>query len=299
VSSFAPPVGLAAGALGTAVLVAYGPDPTGLVFWLLVGAFAAAALAVLGMPEPVEADSTWLAALRPHVRLPRDVRAPFVAAVPSLVAVWALSSLYLSLGPSLAVHVLHLQSRLAGGLTIAALTGGGAAATILARGVTPRRAIIGGSAALIMGVAMTLAGIQEVSAGLFFAGSVVAGLGFGPVFSGTFRWLVTLAQPRDRAGLVASVYVVSYLAFSVPAIVAGVVSADVGLRHTTTIYGAVVIALVAVATFLFLQGSRESGTAPSADDKHPPCPGTVAVHAHRSIHMRPPGLPLRAPNMMS
>jgi MFS family permease len=52
----------------------------------------------------------------------------------------------------------------------------------------------------------------------------------------------------SRSGLLASIYVVSYLAFSVPAIIAGVAAAHYGLRDTTYGYGVVVIVLAAMTT---------------------------------------------------
>ena len=44
-------LGLAAGGLGTSALVQYGPAPTRLVWWLLLGVSLASAAAVLAMPE--------------------------------------------------------------------------------------------------------------------------------------------------------------------------------------------------------------------------------------------------------
>src|SRR4051794_32790751 len=50
VSSAAPLLGLAAGALGSGLLVQYGPDPLRLVYWLLLGIFVAALAG--GAPAP-------------------------------------------------------------------------------------------------------------------------------------------------------------------------------------------------------------------------------------------------------
>lgn len=56
-----------------------------------------------------------------------------------------------------------------------------------------------------------------------------------------------LAEPHERAALLSAVYVVSYLAFSIPALVAGLVTTHIGLRDTSFGYGGFV-ALVAVST---------------------------------------------------
>jgi hypothetical protein len=59
-----------------------------------------------------------------------------------------------------------------------------------------------------------------------------------------------LAEIRERAGLISAVYVVSYLAFSVPALVAGVLATHIGLLHTSFGYGCVV-ALIAFGALAF------------------------------------------------
>src|SRR6266851_4115264 len=107
VTTAASLLGLAAGGLGTSALVQDGPAPTHLVWWLLLGAFLAAAAAVLAMAETAQARPGVLATLRPRVTVPRQARGTFVMALPCLVAVWMISGFYLALGPSLAAQVLR------------------------------------------------------------------------------------------------------------------------------------------------------------------------------------------------
>jgi MFS family permease len=61
-----------------------------------------------------------------------------------------------------------------------------------------------------------------------------------------------LAERHQRAALLSAVSVVSYLAFSAPALVAGVLTTHIGLRATSFGYGGFV-ALVAVVA-LVLEG---------------------------------------------
>jgi len=84
-------LGLAAGGLGTSALAQYGPAPTHLVWWLLLGADLAAGAAVLAMPETAPARPGVLASLRPRVAVPRQARGTFAMALPCLTAVWMIS----------------------------------------------------------------------------------------------------------------------------------------------------------------------------------------------------------------
>jgi len=278
VNSVAPSAGLALGALGTGVLVQYGPAPTRLVFALLLGALLAAVLATLAMTEPVVRGSVPLASLRPRVGVPREIRGPFAAALPCLVATWALGGLYLSLGPSVAVGVLHVSSHLLGGLVITALAGVGSATAVLLRSWESRRAMVFGSLGLVAGVALTLLALALESTPVFFAGTVVAGFGFGAAFLGAFRTLSGLAGPAQRGALISSVYIVSYLAFSLPAIAGGIAVDLVGLRATATAYGAVIAVLAAAAaitTALQARGAPAAAPTPAGHVAHAPCAGTV------------------------
>lgn len=298
VNSAAPIVGLAVGALGTSALVQYGPAPTRLIYWLLIVVFVIGACAVLAMAEPGARRPGALSSLRPHAVVPREARGAFAAALPCLVALWALGGFYLSLGPSLASELEHSTNHLWGGLAIFLLTGAGAAASIVLRGSTPRAAMFNGCLALLAGLGMTLGAIATGAAVAFFAGSAVAGVGFGLAFLGVFRTVSSLAPAGARAGLVATIYIVAYLAFSLPVIAAGVATSHTGLHDTSIVYAAALLALVALALVSVLIRDRRAAlptphdtryaAAPHAD--FPPCAGTLPYHHdHPTVHPEPAG----------
>jgi hypothetical protein len=265
VSSIAPLVGLAAGALGSGLLVEYGPDPLRLIYWLLVGGFALAIAAVPAMPETVAARGGGLAGvLRPRLGVPPVARAAFVATAPCMVATWALGGLYLSLGPSLAASLLHTSSHVTGALVIVALNATGALTSFLLRGLVAERMMLTGATLLTVGVGVTLVALNDELTGLFFAGSVIAGSGFGPAFAGAFRTATAPAPPTGRAALIAAIYVLSYLAFSLPAIAAGIAVTHSGLLSTTNVYGGAVMALAVAATALTAAQRRRAAAVETA-----------------------------------
>jgi hypothetical protein len=257
VTSAANLLGLAAGGLGTSALVQYGPAPTHLVWWLLLGPSAVAAAAVLAIPETAAGRPGVLASLRPRITVPQQARATFAVALPCMIAAPALSGFYLSLGPSLAAQVFGSRDLLWGGLVIFLVTGIGAAATVALRRFSNPAAMLAGCLALLAGAVVTLVAIETASAAAFLAGTAVAGAGFGTgFFLGAFRILAQLAIPGQRASLIAAIWIVFFLAFSIPVVIAGVATTHFGLHRAALVYCAVIALLSAVAAGSFLLHRR-------------------------------------------
>jgi MFS family permease len=243
-------LGLAVGALGSAVLVQYAPDPMSLVWWLLFAAFVAGVLAVVAMPEPGGRRPGWLGSLRPQVRVPRAIRPTFVVALPCLVATWALSAFYLSLGPELASRLLHSGNLLWSGFAVFLLVGVGSVTAIAVANINPQACMVGGCLVLLGGAVLTLGAVAGSASALFLLGTAIAGLGFGPAWTGAYRLLVTDVVPADRSGLVAAIFIVAYLSFSLPVVIAGLASQHFGIRDTALVYSTAIAVLVAAAAVL-------------------------------------------------
>jgi uncharacterized membrane protein YdbT with pleckstrin-like domain len=88
------------------------------------------------------------------------------------------------------------------------------------------------------------------------AGTVIAGAGFGSTFSGVLRALLPTAAPDQRAGLLSAFYVQSYLAFSLPAVAAGLAVPLIGLSIAAYLYGAVIIVLAVISLTALLWAER-------------------------------------------
>lgn len=278
VSSAAPTGGQSLGAIGASALAQYAPAPTHLVWWLLLGAFAIGIPAVLAMNEPGTTRQGAAASLLPRVGVPREARAAFTGAVPGLVGMWALGGFYLSLGPSLAEQFFHSTNLLWGGILIFLLTGLGAAASVAVRKADPSNVLLGGSVALVAGALVTFAAIETTMSVTLFIGTAIAGLGFGPAFMGGYRAVAAAAPPGDRAALITAIYLVSYLATGVPAVLAGVAASHYGLHDTARVYSVAVAGLAAAAGVTQLvRRLRADGGARRAPGypKPPPGPGTV------------------------
>ncbi len=262
VGGIAPMAGLAAGALISGLLVQYAPDPRQLVFWVMLIIYALALPATAIMPDRVQRAPGWLQSMSPQLGVPPAARSEFGAMTPSQVAIWALGGFYLSLGPSLAIALLRTESHVTGGLVIVALMGAGAVASALVRRLEPRVLVIGGSLLLVLGVGLTLLAVALHFAAGLYVGSLVAGLGFGPAFSGVFRSLAPLAPPDKRSALVSSIYLEIYISFSIPTILAGLAVGRFGLINTAMGFGLIVMALGMLTTVAVSR--RKEALAPAA-----------------------------------
>lgn len=250
VNSAAATGGLGIGALLTGVLIEYAPHPTRLVFVILTAAFLLLALATAVLPETVRRERGALAQLRPRVSVPAAARGPFLRAVPTMASTWMLGGLMFSVGGSLLAVVFGQHNHAVVGLVLGLFAGMAALGSVVFREHAPEQMARVGTASLTLGIGLIVLGLAATSLTSFVAGAVIAGFGFGPAFLGSFRAVSQLAAPHERAALISAIYVVSYLAFSIPALIAGLVIAHVGLRGPALGYAAIV-AVVAFGTLVY------------------------------------------------
>ena len=247
-NAVAPITGTATGALGSGLIVQFLPAPTHLVYLVLLGVLFLQGLGVMMMPETTTPAPGALASIRPQFAVPPQARRPLLFAAPALVAVWALAGLYGALGPALARLVSGSGSIVLGGLSLAVLAGSGAAAVLLLQRQSARGLMVIGGIALIAGTGLTLLAVTFGSVPGFFIGTVITGVGFGGGFQGAIRSVMPLAAPHQRAGMLSVVYVISYLAMGLPAVIAGFLLVHEGdLLATAVQYGAAAMVLAALA----------------------------------------------------
>ncbi|MDQ0705055.1 MFS family permease [Pseudomonas sp. W3I7] len=242
-NSLAPLLGMASGGLGSGLLVEFAPRPTQLIYFTLLGLMVLQAVYVWRLAETVSRIPGALKSLAPTLHVPQQARRALWLVMPLNVAVWALGGFFSSLAPSLVKAATGSTSHLIGGGLVAVVTLSGAVMIYSVR-ERPADKIMRLSAGLLaVGVALLLVAVHMGMLWLFFVASVIAGFGFGGGFMGSVRSIVGLALPHERAGLMSAFYVLSYLAFCLPALLAGYLCQVYGLIVTTEGYGAALMVL--------------------------------------------------------
>ena len=265
INSASPGLGLSIGAVGAGLFVQFVPSPTEWVFGVLTAVFLLAAVGTVLLPESSPRVPGALASLRPRVHVPPAHRLAFLVALPITVASWSVGGLYASLAASLGAEVFGIDNHLIGGLLILALNGTGIVGSLAMRTSRPERALLAGALVFTVGSAGTICALVTASAPVLFAASVITGFGFGASFLGAVATITAGVAPGHRAGLMASIFVVGYLAFSLPAIAAGVAIGEFGLVRTAEVYAAVVALLALVAVAALLRARRRLARLPAAD----------------------------------
>jgi hypothetical protein len=249
-------VGMTAGSLGTAALITFAPDPLHMIYEVLLG-LTMLMVALLGvMPETTPRKAGALASLRPHVSVPGQSRSILIRLTPANVASWALGGLYLSLMPTVVATAMRVVSPWVGGVVVSALMLSAAITVAAFRNWPARRLILLGTSTLSLGVMVSLFGIQQQQVAALLAGTLIAGAGFGSTFSGVLRALLPTAEPDQRAGLLSAFYVQSYLAFSLPAVAAGLAVPLIGLSIAAYLYGTIIIVLAIISLAASLWADR-------------------------------------------
>lgn len=241
ISSVAPAGGLGIGALLTGAAVQFTRHASLIVFAALavimaIGAVLTALSAETATPRPGAVRS-----LVPHVVVPRAARREFTAAVPVHLAAWMLSGLFLGLVPTIIQDLFGLHSGLLEGATAFVQPEAAAVAGFFLGRFTPRRTTLIGGVGVLFGTALIAGGVAARVLPLLWLGGLIGGVGFGASFSGALRAITPLVQLHQRAGLFAAVYIVAYLSYGVPAIIAGLLIGPAGLMATVLGYGVAII----------------------------------------------------------
>src|SRR6185437_16163423 len=249
-------VGLMVGSLLAGLLMTYAPLPGQLVYLVLLVVMAIEAAVLVILPETTERRGGALGVLRPRVVVPRVAQAAMVRLAPLNISAWALGGLYLSLMPTLVGVATGLTTPVIGAGVVSLLMLTATIAVLGLRKLAPERLLAIATTGLGLGIAVTLFGIHAHLVTLILIGTGIAGIGFGTSFSGNLGTLLPLAGASDRAGLLAAYLVESYLAFSLPAIAAGLAVPVLGLVTTVYAYGGVLLGFILLSGLLSARPRR-------------------------------------------
>jgi len=248
----APAVGLGLGALSSGVIAHFDTGTPTPVWAALVVIMAAGTVFAVLTPETISPRAGALGSLIPRVSVPRALRSQYAVTLPVQIGSWMTSALFLGLTPTVLRTVFGVDDTLISGLIAFVALAAAAGGASLTSSIDPNRVLLAGGASVALGGAAFIAGVGLGVLPLLWVAALLGGIGLGANLSATIRSLVPRAEAHQRAGLFAAIYLVTYAAFGIPAIVAGALIATIGVGAASAVYGAVAVLVALVGVVLLL-----------------------------------------------
>ena len=250
VTSSAPTFGIPLGAIVSGVLVETAPAPRTLGFEVVAGLLVVLAVVLLLAPETVQRRPGAARSLLPRVQLPVLVhrRAFMLLIGATFVATWSYTGFYQAFAPALTADHLGTDNSIVIALVFSSIVVLSPVGGSLTGRWRPRVAIGAGLLVFLAGSVVALTALYASSIGLFLTASLAAGLAMGAATTAAMRAMLAGAEPAARAGLLSTVYLISYAGAALPGLAASAFATGFDLPVIAT--GYVCLVLVAVVTAL-------------------------------------------------
>ena len=255
ITGSAPMVGIPIGAVTCGALVQVGPAPRTLVYLITLAVLAGCAVLVAMGPETMPRRGGAVASLRPRLQVPAGANRLVLAAGAAFVATWSLGGFYQAFGPSVAAEQLGTTSPLVAATMFASMmvlnpVGGPAIARL-----APAMALRLGMAIFVVALVGILVSLHAGAFVPLIGASLIVGLAQGAASTAGIRGLLADAKAEERAGLLATIYLIGYSGAAVPGMIAARLATSVDLFDIAVGY-AVLGAVAAVIAAVAARGGR-------------------------------------------
>tara|TARA_B100000700_G_scaffold107545_1_gene121329 strand:+ start:2624 stop:3820 length:1197 start_codon:yes stop_codon:yes gene_type:complete len=229
ITSCAPMIGIPLGAVSSALLVNYAPAPKLLIYTLI----ATVAVMLLGLllqcEETVQRKGNVCSALKPDFYMPKAALRPFATLSAVVVATWSIGGFYQAFGPEIVATALGSDNALISALAFSSVMvltplGGALAGRFVAQRAIGVAMLILVTALMVIACALYFGWLE-----VFLAASLSVGIAQGVASSAGMSVLIADISREHRAGMLASVYMVSYLGAVLPALIASIAANYVGV----------------------------------------------------------------------
>lgn len=239
--------GIGVGPLVAGILAQWVGAPLTVPYLVFIAALAVALAAAFVSPE-TRARPEPRPAYRPQrVSVPRQARGRYFGAALGAAISFAAFGLFTSLAPSFLAGTLHHTSAALAGATAFSVFAAGAIAQMVVAGRSSNEAVLGGSAAMLTGMALVVVAVwlPAPSLALFLLGGVAAGAGAGILFKGAVSTVAAIALPEQRAEALAGMFLAGYVGLSLPVLGLGFLTQEMATRDCLLIF-TVVLAVAAI-----------------------------------------------------
>lgn len=234
------------------------------MYAVVAAALITSAVLLAASAESGTRRSGVLASLAPRIYVPPGRGKIILGAAGAIVATWAVGGFYQAFGPAVAEDQLGTTSAFVAALVFSSYMVlnplGGPIASRLRPATGQRLGMVLFVATFIPAVLLLASGN---TAG-FLAASLACGVAQGVALTSANRAILTGITPGDRAGTLATIFLISYSGAAIPTLLAGRLSQIMPLTTVATGYAILAVAGMVLTLFLARDVSPESRSAASS-----------------------------------
>ncbi|MCG9698349.1 MFS transporter [Shewanella sp. Isolate11] len=222
VTSTSPMIGISSGAITSGALVSWGPWPRVLIFIMLFSVLLVCLLLVILSPETIKRKPRGFSALKPSLYLPRERLWAFLIMACCVIATWSLGAFYQAFGPSIVAEQLGTRSAIVSALAFSSVMILTPLGGYITSNMSSAIAVRLGMGLYIVAATLILLALEQGWLLLFFTASLLVGVAQGIATTACLKVLLQDTDIEYRAGLLSTVFVVSYSGAVFPGMVASV-----------------------------------------------------------------------------
>ena len=258
VTGAAPMLGLAGGSLASGALRQYGSGSLSIIFVVIMAMLMVCFVMLAFSPETVLRSQGGFRSLKPQIRIPLSIRPLLPAACATFVGTWSIGGFYLPFSASMAAEQLHTDNTFVAAAVFACMMTPYLIGGSLAGRMKPVSAQRMGMVAFTLCMAGIIASLKLSSVSFFLLATVGAGIAWGIAFTGSMRTILGNISKEDRAGVLSTVFLISYSGAAIPNMFVGQLFRNTSLSYIATGYGILVFlaCFITLFTTFFAEKNR-------------------------------------------
>lgn len=257
VTGAAPILGLAGGSLASGALRQYGSGSLSIIFVVIMAMLMVCFVMLAFSPETVLRSQGGFRSLKPQIRIPLSIRPLLPAACATFVGTWSIGGFYLPFSASMAAEQLHTDNTFVAAAVFACMMDAVSYRRIAYRAheTCQRTAYGDGRFYPVHGWHHRFA---EIEFRIFFsAGDCGSGYRVGNRLY-RLRTILGNISKEDRAGVLSTVFLISYSGAAIPNMFVGQLFRNTSLSYIATGYGILVFlaCFITLFTTFFAEKNR-------------------------------------------
>lgn len=241
VTGAAPMLGLAGGSLASGALRQYGSGSLSIIFVVIMAMLMVCFVMLAFSPETVLRSQGGFRSLKPQIRIPLSIRPLLPAACATFVGTWSIGGFYLPFSASMAAEQLHTDNTFVAATVFACMMTPYLIGGSLAGRMKPVGAQRMGMVAFTLCMAGIIASLKLSSVSFFLLATVGAGIAWGIAFTGSMRTILGNISKEDRAGVLSTVFLISYSGAAIPNMFVGQLAGTADIFNIAVGYGVLVL----------------------------------------------------------